>query len=935
MSGSWKRRLRLRLLAIAILSLGLLVSVAASIRIRVGDDFAFSFDDPISSFKLEDDPLAQANISLLALEFGVILLTYVGLHRDEKQRDREMERLKESEWFARSTVDALSAQIAILDSAGAIVATNRSWRESGTSEESIIARVKDGTNYLAICDSLAGRGQQDAAAIADAIRSVTTEQRGEACVEYCGQIAGETRWYSCKVTRFPGNAKVRVVMSHEDITQRRRAEESAELAKQTADAANQAKSAFLANMSHEIRTPMTAILGYGDLLLDPNQSAADRMRCVQVIRRNGEHLLRLINDVLDISKIEANKYEVERIHIDLRQLLSDIVALTRVKAIQKGLNFKVVVDGPVPKQIQTDPLRLKQILINLIGNAIKFTSSPGSVHLRVSCQDRLIGSTLHVDVIDTGIGMSDDQIQRLFKPFTQADESTTRKFGGTGLGLVISRRFAQLLGGDMTVKSEPGVGTCFSVWLDAGPLGGVRMLPSLDESDLISAPATSPTAMHRFTGRVLVAEDGEDNQQLISHLLRSAGVDVVLAPNGLIAVGLATSQTFDLVLMDMQMPELDGYGAARRLRECAYSKPIVALTANAMADDRAKCLAAGCDDYLAKPIRVEHLMAVLAKYLGTVSVANSAAESNPCDPELLQSPDGARLRSTLADNEKLRGVLEKFVSRLPERIMEMQNFLDAQDMVKLVRAVHQVKGAAGGYGFPDITLAAGRTEEAIKRADDLEVIAAQVQQLIDLIHRVDGFCQPVEMPVAGPRRIGASKPSKNDAVHDDPTHLTPKTHVDALTGLPNRHNLMERLSGEVSTARRGNGELACIMVKIEQLEALQSLHSRNAAETVIQRLGKLLDERVGTQGTVYRADESHFAITLQGYSTTRSGEFVETLAAAISAERFGDVIGDWKLAFIFGVSQLSLTTTCAPELLTGAMKIIEGHKSRPPLPKAA
>jgi signal transduction histidine kinase len=381
---------------------------------------------------------------LVLIELVLLLGGYNAIRRYIKRGGNDAEALHESEWFARSTVDALTAQIAILDSSGTILAVNRQWRENGAGGDSIIARIAEGTNYLAMCDTMAGQGRADAASIAEGIRAVATGQRGEAYAEYSGAVGNETRWYMSRITRFPGNNKVRIVMSHEDITARKRAEQAAEQAKQAADAANQAKSAFLANMSHEIRTPMTAILGYADLLLDPNQPANERAKCVQVIRRNGEHLLGLINDVLDISKIEANKYSVERITCDLRQMLSDVVALTRMKAVQKGLTFKVIVDGPVPKEIRTDALRLKQILVNLVGNAVKFTGS-GSIHLRVSCQDRVVGSTLHIDVSDTGIGMSPQQVTALFKPFSQADESTTRKFGGTGLGLVISRRFAQLL----------------------------------------------------------------------------------------------------------------------------------------------------------------------------------------------------------------------------------------------------------------------------------------------------------------------------------------------------------------------------------------------------------------------------------------------------------------------------------------------------------
>jgi diguanylate cyclase (GGDEF)-like protein len=923
MTSAWKRRIRLRLLGLAGLAISLLALSADGVRRALAHgDFA-SASSLWNSIIRQTDPIPLISALLLLLMLAVIYTTYRVLRRGDEESARSLLSVSDSAAFARATLDALTAQIAVLDSSGGVVASNRAWQEAGGTEASLVTRPGEGANYLAWCDTLAGKGDAAAGDLAAAVRSVALGQKGEAFVEYSGQARGQTRWFGCRVTRFSGNAVVRVVMSHEDITQRKAAEQSADAAKLAADAANQAKSAFLANMSHEIRTPMTAILGYGDLLLDPDQSAAERMRCVQVIRRNGEHLLRIINDVLDISKIEANKYAVERVSSDLRQMLSDIVAMTRVKAIQKGLNFKVIIDGPVPKFIQTDPLRLKQIMANLIGNAIKFTAS-GSVHLRVSCQDRLISSTLHIDVIDTGIGMDPAQIDRLFKPFTQADESTTRRFGGTGLGLVISKRFAQLLGGDMTVRSESGLGTCFSVWVDAGPLGGVRMLPSLDESDLVTEPQCAADVTRRFSGRVLVAEDGEDNQQLITHMLRTAGIEVVIAPNGLIAVGLATSQPFDLVLMDMQMPELDGYAATKRLRESGYKKPIVALTANAMSDDRAKCLGSGCDDYVAKPIQLSMLMTVLSRFLTSVAV-QPPSEDAAAAGECIRREQEKRLTSALAESDKFRGVLEKFVARLPQRIDEIQKLLDAQDMEQLVRAVHQVKGAAGGYGFPDITLAASRAEESIKRAEDLAAISGQVDQLLALIRRVDGFPES-SIPLAGRHKLARAQPVDEPA-QPAAAAASPRSHADPLTGLPNRLNLLERLSAEMSIARRGDGELACIAIRIDQLDAVAQQVSQAAADAIIRRLAAMFEAHCDHRGTVYRADERHFVVVVSSMRHPEALELMQQLTERATAERFADLIGDRKLGIVAAHAQLSLCTVSAASLIEAAINAIQPQTS--------
>ena len=390
----------------------------------------------------------------------------------------------------------------------------------------------------------------------------------------------------------------------------RAARDTAEAASVAAEAASRSKSAFLANMSHEIRTPVSAVVGYADLLVDDDAAGGppspERAAAPEAIRRNARHLLGLISDILDLSKIEAGKMTAERIPVDLPALLADVAALMRPRATGKGLAFAVELAGPVPRTIHTDPLRLKQILVNLLGNAAKFTAA-GSVTLRVACDGRQVAFA----VTDTGIGLSGEQVGRLFRAFAQADESTTRKFGGTGLGLAISRRLAQLLGGDLTVASAPGVGSTFTAVVDPGDVTGTERVTALTPPApprAATSAAHAPDADPRLDGcRVLLAEDGEDNQLLIGLYLRRAGATLTVAENGRLGVdaaraAVAAGRPFDLVLTDMQMPELDGYGLAAELRQAGLAVPIVALTAHAMAGDRDQCLAAGCTDYLAKPV---------------------------------------------------------------------------------------------------------------------------------------------------------------------------------------------------------------------------------------------------------------------------------------------------------------------------------------------
>ena len=404
--------------------------------------------------------------------------------------------------------------------------------------------------------------------------------------------------------------------------------------KEGAVAADRAKSEFLANMSHEIRTPMTAILGYADILA---QGAADpeKVLAAAVVKRNGEHLLEIINDILDLSKIDAGQLDIEFEPCSPSQIVADVLSLMRVRAAAKGLALNVEFKDAIPETIRSSPLRLRQILINLVGNAIKFTEVGGVRVVTQLVRDKKGEPLLRFDVIDTGIGISKENVRNLFKPFTQVDSSATKTVEGTGLGLAISQRLAKVLGGQISVTSVRGKGSEFSVTIRTGLLDGVKMIEHREE---LAPPLDAPAAQAidkeqpKINGRILLVEDGPDNQRLISFLLRRAGAEVTLADNGIVALERveqamhdmmsggedSRKAPFDIILMDMQMPQMDGYEVTRRLRNVGYRHPIVALTAHAMSTDRQKCLDAGCDDYITKPISEDNLLKTLAVHLRAV-----------------------------------------------------------------------------------------------------------------------------------------------------------------------------------------------------------------------------------------------------------------------------------------------------------------------------
>ncbi len=549
---------------------------------------------------------------------------------------------------------------------------------------------------------------------------------------------GTLTWISLKAAAINATDTVSGwVLTLEDITAKRDAEAELIAAKQSAENAMHAKSQFLANMSHEIRTPLTAILGFVDALRDEGPHNQTQLHCLDVIRNNGEHLLNVINQILDLSKIDAGALTIETAQCNIVQTIEEIRFMFAPTIAEKSLSFSVHYEWPLPRRVTTDPLRLKQVLINIVGNAIKFTER-GAIDLRVGWDDEL--KQLQFEVRDTGIGMSAEQTKNLFKPFSQGNESITRRYGGTGLGLSISERLVRAMGGSMEVRSTPGQGSTFLFFIQSGGTSStlIRKVPNPRATPKPGAASPLPL----FQGRVLFADDALDNRRLVEHLLRKAGVEVVLVEDGHQAIETVQSSHFDLILMDVQMPIIDGLTATTRIRQSGVATPIVALSAGAMTSEVDMAMQAGCSMHLSKPFSRDAFYQMLSKYL-TPSATGVIPHSQP------------PLHSSLEGNDpEMLPLLIEFIDGLPHRLTDLKAAAERADTTQVASLAHKLKGSAGMYGFPELSIVAGKFEAAARK-DERSEFPNYMQQLFSILERIQ---------VASPGR-NASAASKADDAH--------------------------------------------------------------------------------------------------------------------------------------------------------------------------
>lgn len=520
-----------------------------------------------------------------------------------------------------------------------------------------------------------------------------------------------------------------VLISFDDVTMLEKKEIELQESRDQADIANRAKSEFLANMSHEIRTPMNAIMGFTEVLRRGYGGGLKSKEYLDTIASNSTHLLNLINEILDLSKVEAGRLELEVKQHPLHQIIHEVMDVLRIKAEQKNIQLEYKPLSPLPEYVHTDAAKLRQIITNLVGNAIKFTEK-GMVRIQTNLISGAHGRLIEVAIVDSGIGMSRDQLNNVFDPFVQADSSITRKFGGTGLGLTISKRFAQALGGDITVSSELGKGSTFNLIINPGDITDV---PVLQPQQLLEKRSQSVTAQKRWKipqSRVLVVDDSPENRTLLSLVLGNLELDVSCAENGKQGYEAAMASSFDLILMDVQMPEMDGYTAVGLMRERGLDIPIIALTAHAMKGIEDKCKAAGYSGYLGKPIQIDVLIERVALELGGTEQSNADVPK----PEVRSKLD--------VSNPAFKGLIEQFVSRMSAQMGEMKRALGDGQHQKLSELAHWLKGSAGTVGFHEFTEPAAELEIAAQN-QNWPVAGSLLEGIESLFNAID-----MEMPQA-------------------------------------------------------------------------------------------------------------------------------------------------------------------------------------------
>ncbi|WP_210249119.1 MULTISPECIES: PAS domain S-box protein [unclassified Bradyrhizobium] len=608
----------------------------------------------------------------------------------EEEQKKSDQRLRDQQFYTRSLIESNIDAIMTTDPSGIITDVNKQMEAlTGCTRDELIGAPFKG--YFT-----------DPERAEAAIKRVLSEKSVTDYELTARTRDGKQTVVSYNATTFYDRNRTLqgVFAAARDVTERKRVEAELQQAKAAAESASRTKSDFLASMSHEIRTPMNAIMGIADLLAKTSLSP-EQDKYVQIFRRAGDNLLNLINDILDLSKVEASQLELERTGFSLNDLLEKVTEMVALRASEKGLAMVYEIAPGVPNDLVGDPTRLRQVLLNLLGNAVKFTQT-GEVTLRVAPDaDPSVPTALRFTVSDTGIGIAHEKLGQVFERFTQADSSTTRRFGGSGLGLTISRRLVELMGGRIWVESEVGKGSVFAF---AAPFE-ISASDNRPAADPVGADPELPLPALR----ILLAEDSPDNCIITIAYLEDTPYQVQIAETGAIACKMFEAGRYDLVLMDRQMPVMDGLTATRTIRAWEQANhrpptPIIALTASALKGDREMCLAAGCTAFLTKPIKQEVLLqAIRENSLVAPSLANE--DSNPIDLIRLSAKSRSAIR------------IPAYLRNCKQNVIVMLDALDRVDFETVTSLGHQMMGSGGMFGFQTITDIGRSIEQAAESAD--------------------------------------------------------------------------------------------------------------------------------------------------------------------------------------------------------------------------